>query len=100
MVDPLSANNTGFAGVVAHDAATALGPVVAQDPGHVALQTDGINKLGAVVAHDPATPPGKMVAPDCTNDLFAGAGRHNGIGYALGPNNMGFVSAPPPEPAT
>src|SRR5260370_36656124 len=91
----------GIGGAAAHDAATELGPVVAQDPGHVALQGDGNNKLGAVVAHDPAAQPVKVVAQDSTSELGGVAGQHNGMVDPQGANNTGFagfVSLIPPPP--
>jgi hypothetical protein len=90
MVDPPVTNSTGSAGAVAHDPATALGPVVAQDPGHVALQGDG-TKLGAVVAHDPAAQPVKVVAQVSTSEWGAVAGQHTGIIDAQVANNTGFA---------
>src|SRR6202011_4894062 len=68
-------------------------PVVAQDPGHVALEGDGTNKLGAVVADDPATPPGKVPAKDFASAWAPVAGQSTGIVDPRGPDNMGFGSA-------
>jgi hypothetical protein len=97
MFDPQGANNTGFAGVVAHDAATALGPVVAQDPGHIALQADGTNKLGAVVAHDPGAKDGNIILASTPNETLTGFGAKDGFVFNFA--NVGKATVTDLHPA-
>src|SRR5260370_18439866 len=97
MVDPEGANNTGLAGVVAHDGGSAVGPVDAQDPGHVALQTDGINKLGAVVAHDPGAKDGNIILAGGPNETLTGFGAKDGFVFNFA--NVGKATVTDLHPA-
>jgi hypothetical protein len=89
-VDPHGAGNVGFGSVLAHDPATGLGPVVAQDSGIVDPQGDGNQKLGAVVADDPGTQPGSVLAHDPATGLGPVVAQDPGIVDLQGTGNKGL----------